>query len=71
MDTYEMTCTCGHVLKVDASTPDEAIGKMKEMMDEAAINEHWEEMHAGEPVPRVQDVHRMIETELVPVEVTG
>ena len=66
MQTYEMTCTCGHVMRVEASNAAEAIDKMKEKMDKEAIKDHWDDMHVGDPRPGVKEVHLMIEKELVP-----
>lgn len=54
-------------MTVDASSQWEAEAKMKKMMNERAVQKHWQEMHEGSgPVPSVKDVHRMIETELIP-----
>ena len=57
-----MTCTCGHTMEVDAESREEAVMKLKGMMDEVAIAKHISENHkAGEPVPSVSEVHAMIE----------
>ena len=58
-------------MRVDASNEDEAVAKMKDMMDADAIREHWQEMHRGDPPPSVQAVHRMIERELMPASTTA
>ena len=72
METYEMTCSCGHVMTVEASNQWEAESKMKHLMDEKAIQTHWQEMHDGAgQLPSVRDVHRMIETELIPSYATA
>jgi hypothetical protein len=65
METYEVTCTCGDVMKTEATNEEEAIETLKEQMNEAAVRDHWREMHKGEPVPSVMEVHRMIEDELI------
>ena len=59
-----MTCTCGDVMTVEAGTRDEAVNKMKGMMNEGAVTAHMAEKHAGEPVPPVSQVHQMIERDL-------
>ena len=71
METYEMTCSCGHVMKVDASSQKEAVSKMKSTMDEGAIRAHWQEMHQGEKAPTVAEVHKMIERNLMPASVAA
>ncbi len=60
-----MTCTCGHVTRLEAANEDEAIAKMKDAMDKKAIKEHWREMHPGNIAPSVEEVHQMIEQELM------
>lgn len=62
--TFSMTCTCGDVMTVEAETRDEAVGKMKEMMNESAVAAHMAEKHPGDPVPPVAEVHQMIERDL-------
>ena len=65
MMSFQMTCTCGHVMKVDAENREEGVTKMKAMMDEAAIAKHMEENHAGQAVMTVEEVHAGIEKDLV------
>lgn len=65
METYEMVCTCGEGMQVQASSEEEAIEKLKERMDKKAIRKHWSDMHPGEPWPNLEDMHLMIERELV------
>lgn len=64
--TYAMTCTCGHKMTVDADAKDEAVSKMKTMMDEPAIAAHWAEFHVNDasPMPSVDQVHAMIASNL-------
>lgn len=62
---FKMTCSCGDTMTVEAENHDEAISKMKGMMDEAAIAEHMNAKHPGDPVISVAECHAMIEKELV------
>lgn len=50
MKKYSMTCTCGQVMSVDAYTRDEAVMKMKQMMDQLALDKHWAQFHQGKPM---------------------
>ena len=59
--TYQMTCSCGHTMKVDASSREKAVSKMKKMMDKKAITAHMKKMHKGEPLMTVAEVHKGIE----------
>lgn len=67
MTTFQMTCSCGDVMKVDADSREGAIAKMKEMMNEAAIGVHMAEKHPGQPVISVAECHTMIEKDLAAV----
>ena len=60
MAAYHMTCSCGHDIKVDAKSRDEAVTKIQSMMDEKAIDAHLNEKHKGEPKPSIAQVHQMI-----------
>ena len=64
MSTYSFTCTCGDVMSVEAENREEALVKMKEMMNEEALETHMAEKHAGDPVPTVEQSHAMIEQNL-------
>jgi hypothetical protein len=59
--TYEMKCDCGKTVSVDAENREEAIQKMKEIMNEEAIKEHMAAEHPGQPVPPVEQAHAMID----------
>lgn len=61
MQKFSMTCSCGHVLSVDAATRSEAVGKIKAMMTPQAVAQHMAEKHPGQPVLPVSQVHAMIE----------
>lgn len=63
---YSMTCSCGHVMDVEAETRDEAITNMQGQMDEAAIAQHMAEKHPGEPVMSVEEVHASIAQNMEP-----
>ncbi len=62
--TYEMKCDCGKTVTVEASNKDEAVHKVKEIMNEEAIKEHMASEHPGQPVPTVEQAHAMIEQNL-------
>jgi hypothetical protein len=61
---YEMNCDCGKTVSVEAASREEAIGKVKEIMNEDAIIEHMASDHPGQPVPTVEQAHAMIEQNL-------
>ena len=65
--TYSMKCTCGHVMKVDAPDRMQAVAKMKEMMTQQALDEHWIQYHATDtmPKPTLEQTHMVIEQTLV------
>lgn len=67
MTTFQMACSRGDVMKVDAENRDEAVTKMKSMMDESAIKAHMAEKHPGDPVMSVADCHAMIEKDMAAV----
>lgn len=61
MKTFSMTCSCGHVMSVQAKNRDEAVARMKAMMSPAAVEEHMRTLHPGEASIPVSRVHSMIE----------
>lgn len=61
-----MTCKCGDSMEIEAGSREEAVEKMKGMMGEAAIKEHMEKNHPGQPVMSVAECHAMIEKDLAP-----
>jgi len=61
---YELACDCGETASVEASTREEAVKKIKEMMNEDAMKQHRESKHPGQPVPTVQQAHAMIDQNL-------
>ena len=60
MSNYSMTCSCGDVMKVDASSREEAVGKLQGMMTEGAIKNHMIEKHPGDAIPTVEQIHGQI-----------
>jgi hypothetical protein len=61
MSQYSMTCTCGHVISVDAADRSAAVQAIQGIMTAEAIAAHMAERHPGQPVPPVSQVHAMIE----------
>lgn len=59
-----MTCSCGDVMNVEASTKTAAVNKLKKMMNEAAIKQHSADKHPGQPVMAVAQVHADIAQQL-------
>lgn len=70
MKKYSFKCTCGHVVTVDANTREEAVEKMKAMMDQNGVDQHWAQNHQNDtmPKPTVEQTHMMIEQNLVEAE---
>jgi hypothetical protein len=62
--TYEMKCDCGKTVSVEAANQDEAIQKVKEIMNKEAIEEHMASDHPGQPVPTIEQAHAMIHQNL-------
>lgn len=65
MKKYNMTCSCGHMMEVEAKSREDAVAKMKDMMTEEAVKSHMKEKHPGEPVMSAKEYHAMIEKDLV------
>ncbi len=63
---YSMTCSCGDVMDMEAATRDEAVQKLKDMMNEEMLGKHMAEKHPGTPVMSVADCHAMIEKDVMP-----
>ena len=61
MNKYSITCTCGEIISVDAGSKEEAITKLKDMMNEEAVMNHISESHSGESAPTVQEIHSIID----------
>jgi hypothetical protein len=62
MADFSMTCTCGHVMTMEADNRDEAVGKFKAFMTQEALDEHMRQRHSpSEPKPTLEQAHTMIE----------
>jgi hypothetical protein len=59
-----MTCSCGHDLKAEAETREQAVKSVQSQMDEKAIKDHYDQFHEGESIPSVAQVHDMISQNL-------
>lgn len=57
MKKFSMTCTCGDVMNVEASTRTAAVNKLKKIMNEGAVKQHMADKHPGQAVPAVAQVH--------------
>lgn len=62
---YQMTCTCGQVMAVDADSRDAAVAQLKEMMTEEAIAQHFAEKHVGEQPLTLEQSNAGIEQNVV------
>lgn len=74
MKKYSMTCTCRHVMTVDANSKEEATVKMKQMMDQKGLDDHWTANHAGQPMdqkPTLVQSHAVIDQMLAEVMVAA
>lgn len=60
MHKYSTTCTCGDVISVDASNVQEAVMKLKGIMNADAIAKHMADKHKGQPVPTLEQAHMLI-----------
>jgi|GEM_PF-1963194 len=63
--TYQMICSCGDTMSVEAGSREEAVKEMKAMMNQDAIDAHVAEKHPGETMT-VTEVHRAIDESLEP-----
>ncbi|HEV8387659.1 MAG TPA: hypothetical protein VGQ03_08555 [Nitrososphaera sp.] len=55
---------CGDTMKVEGSTREEAVSKLKSMMNDSTVAAHMKEKHPGEPMIPVAQVHSMIDKNL-------
>ncbi len=60
MSDYSMTCSCGDVMKLEASSREDAIEKLQGMMTADAIKGHMMEKHPGDAIPTVEQIHGQI-----------
>ena len=63
MATFNMTCSCGDTMTIDADNREEAVSKMKAMMTQEAVDTHMAQYHAGQSMA-MADVHAGIEKDL-------
>lgn len=71
MKKYSMTCSCGQVMSVEGNTREDAVVKMKQMMDQVGLDTHWAQFHKGKPdseKPTVEQSHAMIDQMLQEVK---
>lgn len=61
MTNYQMDCSCGDTMKIEGATREEAVSKLKAMMNDSTLSAHMKEKHPGEPMIPVAQVHAMIE----------
>lgn len=66
MAKFSMTCTCGHVMEVDAESREEAVQKMKDQMTPEAVKAHMDEFHQGEAPLTQEQVFAGIEAGMQP-----
>ncbi len=64
---YEMECNCGETVSVDASSHEEALTKVKGIMNEDAIKQHMQDKHPGQPLMTIEQAHAMVDQNLHPV----
>lgn len=67
MKTYSMKCTCGHVMTVQADSKEAAAQKLKEMMNQSALDAHWADKHQTDQnsKPTLEQSHAMIDQVVV------
>ena len=65
MATFQMNCSCGDVMKVEAKDRADAVSQLKAMMTQEAIDAHMAEKHPGNPGMTMADVHAGIERDTV------
>ena len=62
MASFSMTCTCGHVMTLDAANRDEAVTKFKAGMNQEALDQHFRQRHQpSEQKPTLEQAHAAIE----------
>jgi hypothetical protein len=61
MANYSFTCTCGHVMTMDANNREDAIGKFKAAMTQQALDDHIRTHGPNDPRPTLEQAHAAIE----------
>ena len=66
MKKYAMTCSCGQTMTVEGMNRDEAALKLKAMMDQKGVDDHWMKFHADDKNPKltVMQAHAGIDQSL-------
>ena len=66
MTTYNMNCTCGESMSLEAGSREEAVSMFKAGMTEEAYNAHMAQHHAGDAQkPTLEQVHGAIDQMVV------
>ena len=63
---YMMKCSCGDEMTVDAMDKNEAVEKLKIMMNKEAVEKHFQDKHKGQQAPPLEQVHMMIAQQVMP-----
>ena len=66
MSKFSMTCSCGDVMSVDASSREEAVAQMKGTMNQSAIDAHCAQKHPDMKLTEAE-VHAQIDEKLAAV----
>ncbi len=67
MQKFSMTCPCGHETAVEAATRDEAVANVKAIMTPEFIDQHFAEMHPGQPKISMAQAHVQVDQMLAVV----
>lgn len=69
MKKFSMKCSCGQVMDVEASSREEGIAKLQQMMDQAGLDAHWTQFHQNDtnPKPSVEQSNAVISQSLAEV----
>jgi len=67
MAMFSMNCSCGQVFSGEGETRDAAVKDLQSIMDDMAVNAHFQEMHPGEQAPSVTQMHERIAQNLAAV----
>ncbi len=65
MKKFTVKCTCVHDMSIDAMDKNEAVMKMKAMMTQAALDDHFAKYHkSDEPKPTLPMAHAHIDSDI-------
>lgn len=62
MAKWQVTCSCGDVFDVEAEGKEAAMEAMQAKMTPEVVAAHWEEKHAGQPMPSEEQMGAMLES---------